>query len=81
MRCLLYLSVMNFVQLQSFSNYIDAHMLKGQLEEAGIQCWLKDENSMTITPFLNNALGGIKLMVAESDLETAKELLASNSSD
>lgn len=60
---------------------MDAHMLKGQLEEAGIRCWLKDENSITISPFLNNALGGIKLMVAASDLETAKELLDSNSPD
>jgi hypothetical protein len=72
---------MNFVQLQSFSNYIDAHVVKGQLEEAGILCWLKDENSMTITPFLSNALGGIKLMVPEDDMESAKEILASNTSD
>lgn len=60
---------------------MDAHMAKGQLQEAGIQCWLKDENSVTINPFLTNALGGIKLMVAEEDIEAAEEILISSSSD
>ncbi len=33
-------------------------------EEEGINCWLKDENTVTIDPILTNAIGGIKLMVA-----------------
>jgi predicted RNA-binding Zn-ribbon protein involved in translation (DUF1610 family) len=36
---------------------------------------LKDENTVTIDPILTHAVGGIKLMVAEEDVERAQELL------
>lgn len=65
----------NSVVLADFANYIDAHIALGQLQEAGIRCWLKDEHSITLNPFLANALGGIKLMVAEVDIDAAKEVL------
>jgi ribosomal protein L37AE/L43A len=66
---------MDLVVLQSFDNYIDAHILLGRMEEEGIRCWLKDENTVTVTPFFNNAVGGIKLMVDKTQLEKASELL------
>ena len=66
---------MDFVVLQSFENYIDAHIILGRMEEEGIKCWLKDENTVTVTPFFNNAVGGIKLMVDKTQLEKANELL------
>jgi predicted RNA-binding Zn-ribbon protein involved in translation (DUF1610 family) len=43
----------------------------GTLEEQGIQCWLKDENTVTIDPILTNAVGGIKLMVDSTQAEKA----------
>ena len=43
---------MEFVVLQSFSNYVDAHILMGRMEEEGIRCWLKDEHTVTIDPIL-----------------------------
>jgi hypothetical protein len=46
------------------------------LQDAGINCHLKDEYTITIDPLLSPALGGIKLMVAGSQLERALELLA-----
>ena len=66
---------MNFVIAQVYSNYIDANIIMGRLEEEGINCWLKDENTVTIDPILTNAVGGIKLMVPESQAERAFELL------
>ena len=42
---------MNFVPVISFNDYIDANILLGRLQSEGINCWLKDENSATITPF------------------------------
>lgn len=66
---------MEFVLLQSFPSYIDAHILMGRLEEEGISCWLKDENIVTIDPLLTNAVGGIKLMVAATQYERALALL------
>ena len=66
---------MKFVLLQSYNNYISAHIAMGQLEENGINCWLKDENTVTIDPMLSNAVGGIKLMVAETQVPRASEIL------
>src|ERR1051325_13236 len=66
---------MNFIVLQVYANYIDANIVMGRLEEDGINCWLKDENTVTIDPILTNAVGGIKLMVPEDEAERAVELL------
>ncbi|HMG67468.1 MAG TPA: DUF2007 domain-containing protein [Chitinophagaceae bacterium] len=66
---------MNFIILQTYNNYIDANIIMGRLQEEGISCWLKDENTVTIDPILTNAIGGIKLMVPESQAERAFDLL------
>ena len=66
---------MRYVQLQSYDNYIEANIICSRLEQEEIVCWLKDENTVTIDPILTNAVGGIKLMVAESQAERAFELL------
>ncbi len=68
---------MKFILLCSFDNYIPAHIALGRLKEEFINCYLQDEYSVTIDPFLSNAIGGIKLMVAETQLERAKQLLNS----
>lgn len=47
----------------------------GRLEDAGINCWLKDENTVSLNPLWNITVGGIKLMVAEDQVEGAKDLL------
>ena len=66
---------MDFVILETFDNYIDAGLMLGRFEEAGINCWLKDEQTATLNPILTNAIGGIKLMVAEDDIKEATEIL------
>lgn len=66
---------MDFVTLNSYNNYIEAHIAKGVLEEQHIRCWLKDENTVTIDPILTNAIGGIKVMVAKQDAQRAWEIL------
>jgi hypothetical protein len=66
---------MKFVLLCSFDNYIPAHIALGRLKEEFINCYLQDEYSVTIDPFLSNAIGGIKLMVVETQLERAREIL------
>jgi predicted RNA-binding Zn-ribbon protein involved in translation (DUF1610 family) len=64
-----------FVPIWSYDNYIPAHVAMGRLQEEGIECWLKDENTVTIDPLLSNAIGGIKLMTAEQDARRAWQLL------
>ncbi|MFN5134185.1 MAG: putative signal transducing protein [Chitinophagaceae bacterium] len=66
---------MSYVHLTTFTNYMDAHLCQMHLQEDGINCWLKDENTVTIDPILTNAIGGIKLMVHESQAERAIDLL------
>ena len=63
------------VHLDTFTNYIEANIIKGRLEEENINCWLRDENTVTIDPILTNAVGGIKLMVAEAQADRAVALL------
>ncbi|TWI83054.1 putative signal transducing protein [Lacibacter cauensis] len=66
---------MSFTLLNTYNNYIDANLHLLQLQEEGINCWLKDENTVTIDPLLTNAIGGIKLMVHETQKERAQDLL------
>jgi len=66
---------MNFILIRSFDNYIPAHIALGRLKEEFINCYLQDEYSVTIDPFLSNAIGGIKLMVAATQAERALDIL------
>lgn len=66
---------MKFVLLRAYDNYIPAHIALGRLKEEFINCYLQDEYSVTIDPFLSNAIGGIKLMVADTQAERAFEIL------
>lgn len=61
-----------------FDNYLDAHIVKGRLEDQGITCWLRDENlsALIVDPVLTNAVsGGIKLMIPEEDVQKAVDIL------
>jgi DNA-directed RNA polymerase subunit RPC12/RpoP len=66
---------MKYIPVWTYDNYVSAHIAMGRLEEDGYNCWLKDENTVTIDPILTNAIGGIKLMVAETEAEKAWLLL------
>jgi hypothetical protein len=66
---------MEFVQLRSFDNYIEANIVLSMLMAANINCHLKDENLVTIDPFLSPAIGGMKLMVHHAHAERAWGLL------
>jgi len=68
---------MDFVLLQTFDNYIDAHIVKGRLEAEDIICWLKDEHlsALIVDPVFVSVIAGIKLMVAKDDVERATEIL------
>lgn len=53
---------------------MDAHLLMSRLESEEIECWLKDENTVTIIPILTNMVGGIKLLVKKEDFDRASEI-------
>lgn len=61
---------MNYAHIASYDNYITANIILGHLQEEGIDCLLKNEDEVFV-----NAVGQIKLMVAESQKEKALLLL------
>lgn len=64
-----------YLQLRSFDNYMYANILLNRLKDHGFDCYLKDENTVTIDPLLSPAIGGIKLMVREAEAARAKAFL------
>lgn len=66
---------MNYIPIRAYDNYINANMELGLLREAGIDCHIKDEYTITIDPLLSPALGGMKLMVEKGNAAQALDLL------
>lgn len=71
----MYIGYMKMVTVETFDNYVQAHIKLGYLQQNGIDAFLQDEYSATINPILLNAIGGIKLQVNEADAQQAMELL------
>lgn len=66
---------MDFIPIRAYDNYIAANLELSLLQDAGINCYIKDEYTVTIDPLLSPALGGMKLMVEDSYLPAALYLL------
>jgi rubredoxin len=66
---------MDYVELRSFNNYIEASIVLNMLQHRDINCHLKDEHILTVDPLLTPALGGIKLMVYHSQAERAWDMM------
>lgn len=69
--------VMNYVEIRSFDNYIEANIVLNMLQHSDVNCHLKDENIITIDPLLSPAIGGMKLMVHHAHVEKAWDLIES----
>jgi hypothetical protein len=57
----------DFVTISTYDDYMTANFDKQKLEEQGINCYLADENTVTVKWILKNALGGIKLRVLQAN--------------
>ncbi len=66
---------MHLITIRTFQNYFSAHILLTKLRSSGVECYLKDEFTVTVDPFLSNAVGGIKLAVKTEIVQEALELL------
>ena len=66
---------MNHVCVRIYDEYMSAHVILGRMQNENIACYLADELSHTIGPFLSTPMGGIKLMVAEQHVERARSIL------
>jgi hypothetical protein len=54
-----------------------AQIARSALESAGIPCFLRDENTVRNDWLLSNLMGGMRLMVNNSDREAAEAILYS----
>lgn len=65
----------NWTTVISFTYPQDAYLAKGKLESEGIEVILKDELTTQVNNFYSNAIGGVKLLIKETDVETATLIL------
>ena len=68
---------MGFVIVKRFDNSIDAHLFRISLEAEGIDCYLFDEEIVSLNPLYSNAVGGIKAKVRDEDVERTRTFLKS----
>jgi len=64
-----------FITVLTFTFAYEVAIIRGRLESEGITCFVKDELTAQVHPFMSNAIGGVKLQVKESDLPHAIEIL------
>ena len=62
--------------IRRYRDQAEALMARSVLESAGIACYLRDENTIRIEWLWSNYMGGIRLQVAESDVEAAEAILS-----
>lgn len=63
------------VTLATFDTIAQAHVAKGELEAIGVRAFLTDEETVGMLWHFANALGGVKIQIAEEDSERAVALL------
>ncbi|MGB7848724.1 MAG: DUF2007 domain-containing protein [Candidatus Acidiferrum sp.] len=64
------------VVLRRYRDMPAAFVEKSVLEDAGIDCFLQDDNVVRMDWLWSNAMGGIKLVVREKDAEEAEKILS-----
>ncbi len=67
-----------YVPVSTFSNQVDAELAQATLEAAGIESYLKYEDTGGMMPVLQQS-EGVQLLVAPADLEEAKDILSNQS--
>ena len=65
----------NFVIVYSFLYPHEMEIAKHALEAHGIPCFSEDSLTVQSYQFISNAVGGVKLLVANKDLQKSIELL------
>ncbi len=59
----------------SFSKPEDAHLLRLRLEAGGVPAFIQDENMVQTDWLVSNAIGGVRVQIADEDADRAKEIL------
>jgi hypothetical protein len=62
--------------IATFTKPENAHLLRMRLESFGIEAFIQDENLIQMDILYSNAIGGVRVQVADEDAEAARKLLA-----
>jgi DNA-directed RNA polymerase subunit M/transcription elongation factor TFIIS len=73
--------LLNLVTVAAFSYPYEAELACGRLEAEGIEAVIADENMVSMNWLYSNAIGGVRLQVAESDAPRAREILETTSAE
>jgi Putative prokaryotic signal transducing protein len=63
------------ISIATFTNPLEAHIVRGRLRAEGIETWVAHEHHIWANWFLSTALGGVKLQVRPEDAQRAEEIL------
>ena len=66
------------ITVATFTKPEEAHLLRMRLENAGIKAYIQDENLVQMDLLYSNAVGGVRVQVADEDLDAVKELLSTD---
>ncbi len=65
----------DWITVISFTYPHEAHMAKAKLESEGIDVQITNELTTQVHNFYSNAIGGVEMLVRESDVEKAEIIL------
>ena len=65
--------------IATFSKPEEAHLFRTRLEAAGIPAFVQDEHFVQMDWLYSNAIGGVRVQIADDDLSAAREFLAADS--
>lgn len=63
------------ITVATFSKPEEAHLLRMRLEAGGVAAYILDENMVQMDWLYSNAIGGVRVQIAEEDVEAAKEII------
>lgn len=63
------------ITVGTFSKPEEAHLLRMRLEAGGVAAFIQDENMVQMDWLYSNAIGGVRVQIAEEDVDAAKEIL------
>jgi hypothetical protein len=66
----------DLVQIARFFTPVEAHMLQSRLEAEGVPAVVADAQIVGVNPLLTMAVGGVRVLVPESELERAREIVS-----
>ena len=72
---------MDFVTIRSFFSPGEAYVVAGQLQAAGLDAFVRDENAASAVTGYSSSIGGIRVQVPADQVAEAELLLQSNPED